>query len=766
MKDENKSKAQLIAELKKYKQIEETLRQERDFAEGIIKTAQVIILVLDTQGRIVRFNPFMEELSGYRLEEAQGKDWFSTFLPKRDHDRIRALFQQAIGNVQTWGNVNPIITKDGRERQIEWYDTTLKGGEGQVTGLLAIGQDITERLQAEIALRQAHEELDRRVKERTSELEQVNKSLTLEIAERKQAEENLQANEQQLRAIINNMPMVLSVIDRQGVFTLSEGQGLELLGFKPGQVVGLSAFEMYKNHPEIIDSFNKALTGERVIFTGELGDLFYKAIYSPLTDQDDQIVGAICIGFDITELRQIGQQLNEAKKRYHTLFIQSPYAVIIVDPETLRPLECNRVMLRLLGYTWEAFAQLPIDHHLPPEELEDVKAHIQNVLNQGWDEFETQVLTRRGERREILVNVQSLELSGQKVLQVIAQDITGRKQAEAKLQASEERLKAQYDGIPIPTYTYQRQGDDFVLIDYNYAVEVMTQGGIVKFLGTTLSETIKHRPDLQANVWQCFNEKTTHRKEISYQFQSTGESRYLMASYVFVPPDLVMVHTEDITERKQAEEQLKRSLQEKEVLLYEIHHRVKNNLQIVSSLLYLQTKKFQNDRSIEMFKESERRIKSMALVHELLYQSKQLRQIDFGVYIRNLVNYLFQSYGITSTITLQIEAQAILLGIEQAIPCGLIINELVSNALKHAFPLKKSPGPAGTIYINLYQDAEQRLILMVRDNGVGFPPDFNLQNINSLGLQLVKNLVNQLDGDLAFTGNGGVECKITLPATE
>ncbi len=130
-------------------QSENALREERSFAEGIINTAQVIILVLDIKGRIVRFNSYMEELSGYSLDEVQGKDWFTTFLFAKDNKRIRDLFQKAVGDIQTRGNVNSIVTKDGSECQIEWYDKTLKDANGNVTGLLAIGLDVTERKQTE-----------------------------------------------------------------------------------------------------------------------------------------------------------------------------------------------------------------------------------------------------------------------------------------------------------------------------------------------------------------------------------------------------------------------------------------------------------------------------------------------------------------------------------------------------------------------------------------------------------------------------------------
>lgn len=139
-------------------QAEEALRQERDFAESLIETAQAIVLVLDKKGRIVRFNKYMEEISGYRLEEVKGKEWFTTFLPKHDRTNIIKLFQKAVANVRTRGNINPILTKQGHEREIEWYDKTLKDRKGNIIGLLAIGQDITERKLADEALRKSEEE--------------------------------------------------------------------------------------------------------------------------------------------------------------------------------------------------------------------------------------------------------------------------------------------------------------------------------------------------------------------------------------------------------------------------------------------------------------------------------------------------------------------------------------------------------------------------------------------------------------------------------
>ncbi len=221
----------------------------------------------------------------------------------------------------------------------------------------------------------------------------------------------------------------------------------------------------------------------------------------------------------------------------------------------------------------------------------------------------------------------------------------------------------------------------------------------------------------------------------------------------------ILLSARDITARKQAEERIKTSLKEKEVLLKEIHHRVKNNLQIISSLLNLQSGYIQDKHAGEMFKESRNRVKSMALIHEKLYQSKDLARIDFADYIRHLTAHLLRSYSVHSpTVNLKVNVDKVLLDIDTALPCGLIINELVSNALKHAFPT----GKAGEICVDLHKDQEGKLVLVVGDNGTGLPPEFDFRHTESLGLQLVSTLTDQLEGTLELDQSQGTTFKLSL----
>jgi len=215
----------------------------------------------------------------------------------------------------------------------------------------------------------------------------------------------------------------------------------------------------------------------------------------------------------------------------------------------------------------------------------------------------------------------------------------------------------------------------------------------------------------------------------------------------------------ELNERKQAEKKIKKSLQEKEILLKEIHHRVKNNLQVISSLLYLQSNKAYEKETLELFNESQNRIRSMALIHEKLYQSENFYKIDFTDYITGLINDLFSSYKKRyDTIKTEIQVNNVFLGIDKAIPCGLIINELVSNSLKHAFP----DGEKGKIKINMTTNKQKEISLIIQDNGKGLPKTLDLEKAKTLGLQLINTLIHQLNGTISRQKTNGTKFLITF----
>lgn len=242
---------------------------------------------------------------------------------------------------------------------------------------------------------------------------------------------------------------------------------------------------------------------------------------------------------------------------------------------------------------------------------------------------------------------------------------------------------------------------------------------------------------------------------------------------VFEHPDygqVLVAVQQDITERKQTQEQIRASLREKEVLLKEVHHRVKNNLGIVSSLLQMQARRTQNVQAGAILRDSRNRVASIALVHEKLYRSKDLANINFTQYIQDLTTYLFDSYNIgLNQVNLNIQVDELGLDIDMAIPCGLIINELVSNALKYAFPDQRK----GEVLVRLYQSFDvndkeypERLTLLICDNGVGLPLDFSLEHAKTLGITLVQGLVRQIQGVMKINTLHGTEFEVSFPRNQ
>jgi len=210
----------------------------------------------------------------------------------------------------------------------------------------------------------------------------------------------------------------------------------------------------------------------------------------------------------------------------------------------------------------------------------------------------------------------------------------------------------------------------------------------------------------------------------------------------------------DITARKQAEEQIEAALKEKEVLLQEIHHRVKNNLQIISSLLDMSSLRTHDQQAISLLTDARSRIHIMALIHSQLYQSKRFDQIDMQSHIRELVGYLSAAYAARKRITPVVEVSGVCLSLTQAIPCALVLNELISNAFKHAFTEEQE----GTLEITMRQSPEGPIVLRIKDNGVGIRDDIDMYHTNTLGLKLVRRLVQkQLRGEIQVNRDTGTE---------
>jgi PAS domain S-box-containing protein len=352
----------------------------------------------------------------------------------------------------------------------------------------------------------------------------------------------------------------------------------------------------------------------------------------------------------------------------------------------------------------------------------------------------------------------------------IITDISRRKKDDEIINLNQIHLENAIDLAHLANWEFDVNNGTFIFNDRFYAIFGTTaaiEGGYTMSLEEYIKKYI-HPEDVQFIEEGFQSSFATHESGFGDEFEhriirGDGEIRFI-AVYLRVVPAIegrgpyVYGTIQDISDRKISEERLKQSLEEKEMLLKEIHHRVKNNLMTISSLLSLQSRYIKDKESLDYFKETQNRARSMALIHERLYQSTDLKMIEFGEYIRSLSKELFRVYAADSgLIELKMNIEDIFLDVDAAIPLGMIINELITNSLKHAFP----EGMDGEINVNFY-NKDDRYEFTLKDNGIGFPEDLDFQNTDSLGLQIINTLTNQLDGEIELDRNNGTQFKITF----
>jgi PAS domain S-box-containing protein len=343
----------------------------------------------------------------------------------------------------------------------------------------------------------------------------------------------------------------------------------------------------------------------------------------------------------------------------------------------------------------------------------------------------------------------------------INSDITARRHAEAALEAREAQLRLVTDSAPVFLAHCDAEGR-YRFVNRGYAER----------FGFSRDDVVgKHIPEVLGEAayasFRAYVERALAGEPVEFEvevpYQTLGP-RWMHCAYVPERDEAGAVRghiavVTDVTTRKRMEAQLEASLHEKEVLLKEIHHRVKNNFQVVSSFLRLQASFIKAPELHAIFEECQNRIYAMALVHQRLYQAESLASIDFGPYLDALGAHLLRSHGVDpQRIQLTSTVEHMSLTIDTAIPCGLLVNELVSNALRHAFP----PGRAGHLWVTLRREVDGQLRLTVRDDGVGLPEGIDFQTTNSFGLRLVGLLARQLRATVTLGRHPGTSVTLTF----
>jgi PAS domain S-box-containing protein len=446
------------------------------------------------------------------------------------------------------------------------------------------------------------------------------------------------------------------------------------------------------------------------------------------------------------------------------LLAQLPQQVYVKD-RGLAYLVCNESHARALGTRPEAVVGRGDEAFLSPELAERGRRDEGRVLAEERPvEAEERVVTGGGLRWRHSLKVPYRDGAGRVVgVLGIVEDITRSKELEQALRVSEEKrlmlFEQMLDGFALHEILCDATGRpvNYRFLDVNPAFETMTGLRAASVIGRTVLDVL---PGLDPEwITRCGEVALSGKSDRFEKYMAPLKRHFEVMAFCPAPGQFACTLL-DVTARKQAEAAVRGSLGEKEALLKEVHHRVKNNLQIVSSLLHLQSGQLSDARAAEAFRGTEDRVRSMALLHETLYRSGNLARADIPAYLGTLCAQLCRSFGVDGRrIEVARRVDPLDLELDVALPCGLIVTELFSNALRHAFP----GGRAGRVTVELCRQPGNRILVRVEDDGVGFPPGLDPERVGTLGLQLVRGLAAQLGGELSFEVGRGVTCRVVIP---
>ncbi|MDH4190076.1 MAG: PAS domain S-box protein [Betaproteobacteria bacterium] len=541
-----------------------------------------------------------------------------------------------------------------------------------------------------------------------------------------------------------------------------------MLGLRREQVVGRKVSDInFYTHPDarrlILEKtqHREPIYGLEVEIRNEAGaisKLLMTVDYTRLDGADCGLASFV----DITGRQRIEASLRESEERFAKAFHHNPVALAIRRLSDDVIIDWNPAFEKMFGYrrdqiTGKTVGEIPV--YVEPGQ----RAAVMDKARRGELLYGEEVAIRDawGEASHVLMTVDYIVLGGENCALASFVDITERKRAETALREREELFARTFHSNPV-AMGIRRLRDD-VILDVNASFEKALGYRRVDLVGKTVGELdLYAAPDGRRQTFESSVSRNPIR-DVDVEFRTrTGELIQVILTTDFLVlggEDCALTSFLDITERKRAEMRVEKALREKEVLLKEVYHRVKNNLQVVASLLGMQSREVKDPEALRMFQESASRVKSMALVHEQLYRSGNLAEIAFSDYLAQLVEHLIDTHQpLSRGVPVRVRAGALRLGIETAVPCGLILNELISNAYKHGY----DAGAKGKIELEAVRLDDGRVRLSVADDGRGLPEGFDARHTRSLGMRLVVTLTEQLEGELRYASDGGARFEMVF----
>ncbi|MEQ9089721.1 MAG: PAS domain S-box protein [Balneola sp.] len=683
---------------------EKEINLEKKLSDSVINSLPGVFYLYNKEGKFYRWNKNFEEVTGYTAKEMQEAHPLNFF-----DDDEKELLAEKIGNVFVSGEDSVeanFVSKDGTKTP--YYFTgaaiTYKGEEC----LLGVGFDISEQ-----------------------------KKIEKEIIFEKQLSDS----------IINSLPGVFYLFNKEGQY-LRWNDNLE-------EIANYSSEEMESLHP--LNFFHE---DEQELLTEKIGNVFVTGEDSVeadlLTKDGDRIPyyftgvsmnykGEDCllgVGIDISEQKKAEQKHAEVLQQLQNHLYNSPLGVVEYDSE-LNIISWSKRCEEIFGWTEQEMLQKNAFDLIYEQDKSKTEIVANELKNGSVDSniSHNRNYTKSGKIIDcVWYNTVVKNSSGEiKTVMSLVEDITEKKKSEQKIKENEKRYRALIENSPYCIHELDKNG---ILLSINKAgLEMMGVENEEDFLGITYDKLVDSTQSKM--ILELFSKSL---KGESIQFEFTKDEKHFLSSFIPITGgksdvQKVMGITQDITERKKSEEIIENSLKEKTTLLSEIHHRVKNNLAIVSGLLQLQKNEVKDEKVTAAFEQSINRIISIAMVHELMYKSPELSSINIQTYLDMLVPAISAAMNDHNrNIEFDIEIDEYKLNINQAIPIGLLLNELITNSFKYAFQDQEE----GMINIKLDADVE-KVTVLYEDNGSGFGDDSNFDKPKNLGLNLIHTQLQQLE---------------------
>ncbi len=679
---------------------------------SIVDSSDDAIVAMTPGGVITSWNRGAEKIYGYSAEEIVGEPISVLTHAERPNEMIEIL--QQIRNGQRVEHYETArVRKDGRPISVSLTVSPIHDPAGRLVGVSSIARDISER---------------------------------------KRADEKLRATSQYARSLIEASLDPLVTISPEGKITDVNEATTRVTGVPRATLIGTD-FSDYFTEP------GQAREGYQQVFSmgsvtdypltirhkdGRLTDVLYNA--SLYKNAQNEVLGVFAAARNVTEQ-------NRASQYARSLIEASLDPLVTISPAG-KITDVNDATVKVTGVPREKLIDTDFsDYFIEPDKARE---GYQQVFAQGFvTDYPLTIHHTDGRLTDVLYNASVYKDARGNVLGVLAaaRDVTTQKHAS---QYARSLIEASLD----PLVTISPEGK---ITDVNEATAKVTGVPREKLIGTDFSDYFIEPHKAREGYQQVFARGfvTDYPLTIRHNDGRLIDVLYNASVYKDARGNVlgVFAAARDVTAQKQASQQVQTSLREKEVLLQEVHHRVKNNLQVISSLINMQVRKLRDVSARSALEECQSRVLSIALIHQKLYQSKDYGRVPFSDYARSLAANIFHATGISpGHVALCLEFETLVLAVDKAIPCGLILNELITNALKHGFPNDRR----GEIRIQL-KKAGGDLELSVADDGVGIDPGFDPAKSDSLGMQLVQTLVEQLDGKLDIFREAGTTFRVRFP---